>query len=162
MNTSRFLDESRAAGSEFTQRLTVDLVTFDVGNQTYFSTRRPSPRAPSDRDYAFVWIYFSPLILIVGTIGNLLTLCVMRRRRLAGTSTCVYLSAMAIADTLALLFRIPPEFLEACDVVVFSEINRWDSFGVVQFYPLFDRRGPSRLCYLRYGWTDDVRPDAVV
>ena len=106
-------------------RLTFESVSERAGNES-FVTGRPvtTQHKASDSDYAFVWIYLSPLVLLVGLVGNVLTLCVMSRRRLSGTSTCVYLSAMAVADTLALIFRIPPEFFEACELFVFSDQNR--------------------------------------
>jgi len=89
-------------------------------------TARATARAhgPSDRDYAFVWTYMAPFVLLVGLVGNALTLFVMSRPRMSGTSTSVYLSAMAVADTLALICRIPPEFFEACGLFVLSELNR--------------------------------------
>jgi len=101
---------------------TLESVTGSTGNVSSVVTERQ--KKPSDSDYAFVWIYVSPLVLLVGIFGNALTLCVMTRRRMSGTSTSVYLSAMAIADTLALVCRIPPEFFEACELFVFSELNR--------------------------------------
>jgi len=81
-------------------------------------------RGPSDVDYYFVWVYVSPWILLIGVAGNILTLLVMSRRRLRGSSTCVYLSAMAVADCLALLFRIPPEFFEAAGLFIFKNLSR--------------------------------------
>jgi len=78
----------------------------------------------TDSDYYFVWVYVSPWILLVGVIGNILTLLVMSRRRMRGSSTCVYLSAIAVADTLALLFRIPPEFFEHANLFTFKDLSR--------------------------------------
>jgi len=83
-------------------------------------------KGPSDADYYFVWVYISPWILFIGLTGNILTLLVMTRRRLRGSSTCVYLSAMAVADSLALFFRIPPEFFEAAGLFTFKNLNRLD------------------------------------
>lgn len=82
------------------------------------------PRGPTDVDYYFVWVYVSPWILFIGVTGNILTLLVMSRRRLRGSSTCVYLSAMAVADSLALIFRIPPEFFEAARLFIFKNLSR--------------------------------------
>ena len=77
-------------------------------------------------DYYFVWVYVSPWILLIGIAGNILTLLVMSRHRLRGSSTYVYLSAMAVADSLALLFRIPPEFFEAARIFTFKNLSRSD------------------------------------
>jgi len=78
----------------------------------------------SDVDYYFVWVYVSPWILLLGVCGNVLTLLVMSRRRLRGSSTYVYLSAIAVADCLALVFRIPPEFFEAARIFTFKNLSR--------------------------------------
>ena len=40
-----------------------------------------------------------PSIIIVGTIGNLLTFFVMRRGTLKHSSTCFYMAILALADT---------------------------------------------------------------
>jgi len=105
-----------------------DLInTTDVNNDSVPSnSTTPSThhRGPSDVEYYFVWVYVSPWILLIGVAGNILTLLVMSRRRLRGSSTCIYLSAMAVADCLALLFRIPPEFFEAAELFIFKNLNR--------------------------------------
>ncbi|KAK6180005.1 hypothetical protein SNE40_012230 [Patella caerulea] len=44
-----------------------------------------------------IWLF--PLIIIGGTIGNLLSLVVMLRREMRQTSTCFYLATLAITDT---------------------------------------------------------------
>jgi len=101
--------------------------TTDLNNDSLPSnTTTPSAhhRGPSDVDYYFVWVYVSPWILLIGVAGNILTLLVMSRRRLRGSSTCVYLSAMAVADCLALLFRIPPEFFESAELFIFKNLSR--------------------------------------
>ena len=102
----------------------------NVTAHNYTASTRPSARGgrrsggPSDVDYYWVWVYVSPWILLIGVVGNILTLAVMTRRRLRGSSTCVYLSAMAVADSLALLFRIPPEFFEAARIFTFKNLSR--------------------------------------
>ena len=88
------------------------------------SSIRNDSSGPSDVDYYFVWVYVSPWILFIGVAGNILTLLVMSRRRLRGSSTWVYLSAMAVADSLALFFRIPPEFFEAAKLFIFNDLSR--------------------------------------
>ena len=40
-----------------------------------------------------------PVILLVGTIGNLLTFIVMQRGSLKHSSTCFYMTMLAVADT---------------------------------------------------------------
>ena len=93
-------------------------------NWTSSSLTRNDSKDPSDVEYYFVWVYVSPWILFIGVAGNILTLLVMSRSRLRGSSTCVYLSAMAVADCLALFFRIPPEFFEAAKLFIFKDLSR--------------------------------------
>ena len=45
-----------------------------------------------------------PVIIIVGTIGNLLTFFVMQKGSLKDSSTCFYMSILALADTGKLCF----------------------------------------------------------
>ena len=40
-----------------------------------------------------------PIIIVLGTIGNLLTFVVMRRGSLKRSSTCFYMAILALADT---------------------------------------------------------------
>ena len=40
-----------------------------------------------------------PIIIIVGTIGNVLTFIVMQRGSLKHSSTCFYMAMLALADT---------------------------------------------------------------
>ena len=40
-----------------------------------------------------------PVILLVGTIGNVLTFIVMRRGSLKHSSTCFYMAILALSDT---------------------------------------------------------------
>ena len=74
-------------------------------------------------DFYEVWLYFSPFLLLFGVIGNLLVVVVMRRKRMKKTTTSVYLVALAVADTAALLTRIPPEFFTAAGVGTFIHVN---------------------------------------
>jgi 7 transmembrane receptor (rhodopsin family) len=82
-------------------------------------------RTFSDSDYQFVWIYISPVILLFGLIGNVLILLVISRRPLTGSSTSVYLLAMATSDSAALLLRVVPEFLKTSGLLDFSELSQW-------------------------------------
>ena len=93
-------------------------------NWTSSTSTRKDSSGPSHVDYYFVWVYVSPWILFIGVAGNILTLLVMSRRRLRGSSTWVYLSAMAVADSLALFFRIPPAFFDAAKLFIFKDLSR--------------------------------------
>ena len=44
-------------------------------------------------------LIFYPVIIIVGTIGNLLTFIVMQKGSLKHSSTCFYMAVLALSDT---------------------------------------------------------------
>lgn len=71
----------------------------------------------------YMWIYFSPIVLILGLCGNILTIVVMRRKRLRGTTTSVYMPVMAVFDTVALCYGIAPEWFKATELVEFRELH---------------------------------------
>lgn len=73
----------------------------------------------------YLWIYCSPVIFVVGIVGNALTLAVMTQKRLRGTTTAVYMPVIAAFDTAALITGILPEWLEACEAVVFNKLHPW-------------------------------------
>jgi len=43
-----------------------------------------------------------PILIIFGSICNIMTFIVMRRRRMRISSTCFYMAALAVTDTLVL------------------------------------------------------------
>ena len=49
-----------------------------------------------------LWIFGPPVLLVMGTIGNILSVIVLQKQSLKEMSVSFYLSALAIADTLAL------------------------------------------------------------
>ena len=46
-----------------------------------------------------IQIIFRPILIIIGTVGNSLTIYIMRRTSLKYLSTCFYMSVLALADT---------------------------------------------------------------
>ena len=46
-----------------------------------------------------IQIIFRPILIIVGTIGNGLTIYIMRKTALKYLSTCFYMFVLALADT---------------------------------------------------------------
>jgi len=105
--------------------LQINLTDDSPNNSTLAGNKTTAAdRGASDANYYFVWVYVSPWILLIGVIGNVLTLLVMTRRRLRGSSTAVYLSAIAVADSFALLFRIPPELFEAAGLFIFKNLSQ--------------------------------------
>lgn len=66
----------------------------------------------------------SPILLIFGTFGNVLTIIVLSKRRSRGSSTAVYLCGLAISDIIALntgLLRQWLNYLIDVDIRAFSE-----------------------------------------
>ena len=46
-----------------------------------------------------IQIIVRPILIIIGTIGNCLTLYIMRKTSLKNVSSCFYMSILALADT---------------------------------------------------------------
>ena len=46
-----------------------------------------------------IQIIVRPILIVIGTIGNLLTIYIMRRTSLKDVSSCFYMSILALADT---------------------------------------------------------------
>ena len=116
--------------------------------------------------------YVSPVILVVGLFGNTLTLFVMRRPHMMGTTTSVYLALMSVVNSLNLLVTALPVWLAACGIFDFvhwsqttcrlgkfseyvtSDLSIWilvaftfDRFVAVRF-PM----AKSRVCVPRRAW----------
>ncbi|CAH1772820.1 unnamed protein product [Owenia fusiformis] len=58
-----------------------------------------------------IWNYWSPLIIVFGTFGNALSLCVLCRRKMRSRTTSVYLIALACVDMGALWMGLVPNWL---------------------------------------------------
>ncbi|XP_053405382.1 CX3C chemokine receptor 1-like [Mercenaria mercenaria] len=56
-------------------------------------------------------LYGYPVILILGTIGNIVTLLVMLRKKMRRRTTCFYMSMVAVFDTLVLYFACLRQWL---------------------------------------------------
>ncbi len=95
------------------------------GNGSGYSATGTSESNAGTSIDKLLWIYVSPVILTIGLCGNTLTIVVMRQKRMRGTSTCVYLTLMAIADLGTLITGIIPEWLEMCGFVIFKELHPW-------------------------------------
>ena len=51
-------------------------------------------------------LIFRPILIIVGTVGNCLTIYIMRRTSLKYLSTCFYMVLLALVDTSKLAFFV--------------------------------------------------------
>ena len=69
---------------------------------------------------ATLWIYAGPCIFVVGLFGNTCILLVTSQRRMRGTSTCVCLQWMAVADICVLISGMITEWVEALFDVTFK------------------------------------------
>lgn len=113
----------------------LDLITASPfhPNSTAFNSTPPGSFEDYDNDsagvftedYPAVWRTVGPTMLVLGVTGNLLSLLVMRRARMRGTTTSAFLQLLAVYDSLALVSRIGPELFKAYDLFVFSELNRF-------------------------------------
>ncbi|XP_013384157.1 uncharacterized protein LOC106154371 [Lingula anatina] len=50
----------------------------------------------------WIWKIFAPLLLIIGTVGNVLCICILQRKRMAVMSASLYFTVLAVVDTIAL------------------------------------------------------------
>ncbi|CAH1800638.1 unnamed protein product [Owenia fusiformis] len=60
--------------------------------------------------YLNLWRYMSPVVLVVGLIGNILSLLVMRFTSMKYTTLSIYLSMLAVSDIGLLIFGLGPNW----------------------------------------------------
>lgn len=70
-----------------------------------------------------LWAVCGPTVLVVGVVGNALILVTMAQRRMRGTSTCVYLSAMAVVDLMVLAAGLTHNWLEGAGYVTIQDLS---------------------------------------
>ena len=64
------------------------------------STTESTPVEETNAEIArLIQIIFRPILVIVGTIGNSLSIYIMRRTSLKYLSTCFYIVVLALADS---------------------------------------------------------------
>jgi len=59
-----------------------------------------------------LYVYLSPIVLVVGVVGNTLSLIVLAQRPLRHVSTYCYLIVLAVADTVVLTAGLLPKWIE--------------------------------------------------
>ena len=91
-------------------------------NSTGWNVSDPSVSHHPDIGY-HMWIYFGTCVFVVGIIGNSLTLVVMTRDDMRGTSTSSYLVSMASVNILLLVAGMIPEWLKAMGIVNLREVH---------------------------------------
>ena len=58
-----------------------------------------------------LWRIFSPAFLLIGLTGNILSIVILSRQRICGTTTSVYLRVLAVVDSLALMVSLLREMI---------------------------------------------------
>lgn len=58
-----------------------------------------------------IYVYLSPLWLVLGTLGNILSVIVLQRLSKTITSTCLYLAVLAVVDLIVLYTRCGNDWL---------------------------------------------------
>ena len=72
-------------------------------NLSHTSTQSPSPKEmtkwTNEEIARIIQIIVRSILIIFGTIGNSLTLYIMRRTSLKNVSSCFYMAVLALADS---------------------------------------------------------------
>ena len=82
-----------------------------------------------------IYIYVSPFLLLLGTVGNLLSLVVMYRLSHQVLSTCIYFCLLSIVDLLVLYTRCGNEWLANITNFDLSNVLMVSSESVCKVYP---------------------------
>ena len=137
-NMSNIFTRSMEKRSDITTNDASHFVTMrtNVLNTTIYENSTVSYRtAHSDEMIAFLQIYFAPILLLIGTSGNILSFVVFSQPVLKHSPTAFYFRVLAVADTLALNVGLWPDWM-------------WDAFGI-RIYPITDVSCRIQV-YLRY------------
>ena len=62
--------------------------------------------------------YFTPVIFIVGIIGNTISLIVFLSKNMRKLSASMYLVALAISDIMSLMFYVFPEWIKRSEPIL--------------------------------------------
>ena len=73
------------------QNTSVDGVNISQNDSFYYNNEEEIGR--------LITLVCYPIIILVGTIGNILTFIVMQRGSLKHSSTCFYMAVLALSDT---------------------------------------------------------------
>jgi len=69
-----------------------------LNNSTSVNDSALEPEGLTKQLESILAVYIMPIIIAVGTVGNLTSLAVLLRRRMRRTSVYLYLTALALAD----------------------------------------------------------------
>ena len=115
---------------------TLTSVMRTLGQETF---RWPYLVAKSDEIIMVLNLYITPILLFVGTAGNILSFVIFSRPALKQSATALYFRCLAVADTLALNNGLWPSWMH-------------DAFGI-DIYPVTDVSCRIQT-YLRYTLPD--------
>ena len=76
-----------------------------------------------------LWLYVPPIILIIGTIGNILSFIILTRKRMTG-STYSYLAVLAIADTIYLYSGLFKQWIRTLTGYDVLQVSNWSCKGI--------------------------------
>ena len=80
---------------------------------------------PEFRLHTHLQTYVPPFLLCIGTVGNVLSFCVLMRRSMRVTSTYNYLAVLALVDTLVLYVGLLRKWLAHLDVYDITAHSDW-------------------------------------
>ena len=70
-----------------------------TGSTTEAVIGEETPKWTSEEIARLIQVVVRPILIVIGTIGNLLTIYIMRRTSLKDVSSCFYMSILPLADT---------------------------------------------------------------
>ena len=109
-----------------------------------------SENAESPDLFYVIWVFVLPAVLLVGIIGNMLSIAVLLSRSFRHTTTGVYLPLTAVADVLFLMTGLL-EILEMGDIFNAREHNVW----LCRIYKMVHYTAGDVSIWLLVGFTFD-------
>ncbi|KAK6195558.1 hypothetical protein SNE40_000965 [Patella caerulea] len=88
---------------------------------------------PQYKTAMWLWRIFSPLLIVIGTFGNLLSLLVLTRKRLRSSPAMFYLSILAVVDITVLYSGLMRVWLENVYNIQLREMSE----GACRFHTFF-------------------------
>ena len=99
-------------------------LAMETTSAVHLSTNETSADAQIFDLQYIIWVFVLPFVLLVGIIGNIMSVIVLHSKAFRYTTTGVYLPLTAIADTVFLLTG-SLEILDVAEVFDFREYNVW-------------------------------------
>ncbi|XP_013389718.1 uncharacterized protein LOC106158336 isoform X2 [Lingula anatina] len=121
------------------QEMVPDMAGFDelnitAGNMTDDDYMDLMDLYPQYKAQIYIQKIIYPLLLVIGTIGNCLAFLIMRKFSKRVTSTCLYLTVLAVVDTIELYVRCGNEWLRTVAKIDLSSTLLISSAAVCKVY----------------------------